>query len=108
MKLLCASGLHKWYPRATRREGTTVYRCEWCDTPLIVHRGRWRQKKRYWFLGAVLFSLLAWYVIIALGLTGHTKVLWGAQKVAHGAQKATAKIGHSVRRVVGAPERHSS
>jgi hypothetical protein len=108
MKLLCALGLHHWHAKATRREGTTAYRCDWCDSTLVVHRGRRRQKKRYWFLGAILFSLSAWYVIIALGLTGHTKVLWGAKKVAHGANKAADKIDHRVRRAVGAPERHPS
>ena len=104
MNLLCFLGFHRWVPKATARQGTTVYRCGACNAVTIKHRGRGRQKKRFWLIAGGIFCLFAWYVIIALGTTKHTKVLWGAKKVAHAVHHGTVKVDRRVRRVVGAPE----
>lgn len=104
MPLFCSLGLHRWIGKASARPGTTVYRCQWCNDAIVKHRGRRRQYKRFWFLGCAAVSLLAWYVIIALGLTGHTKVLWGAKKIEHGVNHQISKADRKVRQVVGAPQ----
>lgn len=81
-----------------------MYRCASCNAVIVTHRGRGRQKKRFWLISGLLFCLFTWYVVIALGTTKHTKVIWGAQKVVHAVQHGTIKADRKMRKAVAAPE----
>ena len=87
MNPACNLGLHRWRSKPTHRPGVSVHRCYRCNQRFLTKNGRDRRKKRRWLGGAVVVSVATWYLVIALGLTGHTKIFWGAQKLVSGAQK---------------------
>ncbi len=101
MPLLCALGLHRWTIRKTARPGTTVYRCRTCNALVVTHNGAKRFRKRWWASGIVLGCLLTWYVVVALSLTGHTRLLWGAKKVVSTANKNGSRLRRAVHRAEG-------
>lgn len=104
MDILCSLGIHAWRSKPTARPGVTVHRCERCNAAFTTRQNRGRPKKRHWLLGTFLASLSLWYVIGALSLTGHTKVIWGAEKVAAKAHSGAARAERKYRAAVGAPD----
>jgi hypothetical protein len=104
MDILCRFGHHLWQMKPTARPGVTVYRCARGSARVRTERGRLRRKKRHYFLAAMMVSLLLWYVIVALGLTGHTKLLWGAKHVTRGADHVVLKADRKLKRVLGVPQ----
>ena len=103
MNRFCMLGIHDWVTKVTARPGVTVFRCYRCNMMVRTTKGRRRRQKRLYLLGALLLSLLLWYVTVALGLTGHTKVLWGSEHVAHTVKHAAKKVDHKIRKIVGDP-----
>jgi hypothetical protein len=96
--LICRFGLHRWNGRVTARPGTTAFRCKVCGGVKVMHKGR-RPSRFPWYVAAIFVSMFMWYVIVALGLTGHTKVIWGAEKIAIKTKHVAHKIDHGVRRM---------
>ena len=58
-------------------------------------------RKRHRLLAVVLMSAILWYVLIARGLTGHTKLLWGAHKVVEKANDTGSHIRRAIHRAEG-------
>jgi hypothetical protein len=96
MDLACRFGLHRWRSRPTLRPGVSVHRCARCERKFLTRRGRDRLKKRWWLGAAMIISLTLWYLGVALGFTGHTKILWGAQMLVSGAQHTADQVKHGV------------
>lgn len=99
--MLCKFGLHRWQKRATHRPGTAVYRCISCDKRITLHRNRRRLEKRYLVLGAICFSLAAWFVIINLGMTGHTKVIHDTEKLVAKVERASSEARGELHKLEG-------
>lgn len=103
MVLACRLGFHRWRSRPTRRTGVSIHRCATCDRKFLTKDGRGRVKKRWWLGSAVLISMALWYLGVALGFTGHTKVIWGAQKLVSGAQGGADRVKRDVGKALGEP-----
>jgi hypothetical protein len=107
--VLCQVGLHGWTIRGTARPGTYVSRCGRCGAVKVRHRiteSALRRQKIFsrgrWFLAALLVSVMVWYIAVALGLTGHTKIIWGARKVKHKLDVVGSRTGYIPANVVNA------
>jgi hypothetical protein len=58
-------------------------------------------KLRAWTFAAIAVSASLWYIGVALALTGHTKVLWGAEKATHHAKHVAVKAKHGFYHTLG-------
>lgn len=101
MRFLCKFGVHDWRRRETARPGTSVYRCRRCDRRLVYHSDRRRKPKRYFAVAILATSIALWFVIINLGLTGHTKVVKTTKAVVVRVDRAGSRARAAIHRAQG-------
>lgn len=66
-----------------------------------MHKDRRRLQKRYPAIGIVCVSLAAWFVIINLGMTGHTKVIHTTGKLVTKLERAASEARGKIHELEG-------
>ncbi len=109
--MLCRVGVHDWTIRSTVRPGTYVSRCSRCGAVKVRHKvtdSALRRQKLFargrWFLAAISLSVMIWYLAVVLGLTGHTKIIWGVRKVRDKLDTVRSHTHYGAGKAAGSPK----
>jgi hypothetical protein len=97
----CTFGRHDWEHRLQSRPGTDVFRCQTCHRLTTIQGGKAIQRRQpAWVFATVL---ILFYASIALVLTGHTKLLFGAATMKRQVNIGVLYVRRAERQAVGAP-----